>query len=271
MREMGLKDVQKASLAILEAFDRFCLERGLTYWIMYGTLIGQVRHGGYIPWDDDVDVTMPRKDYEELLRIFREERPADFPYELHTYEDTEGYPYYISRLADTTHELIFHSNHYRSGVFIDIYPFDGMGNDIDYWKGEWKKICRIRKFITLGTSKTIFYGNSLAHKAGNFPLSLYARARGMRHFFRKLDSIERQFEGKESRYMSLPVWDSKLYSLEKEWFDEVIRAPFEDITVNIPKRYDEILRAIYGDYMELPPEKDRAPQHNFTAYFKYEE
>lgn len=266
MREISLKEFQEEELKILKRIDQICREQNIRYWIMYGTLLGAIRHKGFIPWDDDIDVAMVRDDHERFIKYVREHPEECSPLVIDSYETKKGYPFYIPRICNTEYLLTFKGRSYTSGLFVDLYPFDGMGNDRHYWEKMNSRIIRIMKNVTLSTMKSPFYGKNLFHKILNFPNAIYSRLRGNVYFFEKLDRLEKQFKWEESTYASVPVWDYDILYFKKEWFDDLIQVPFENLQVYIPKRYDEILRECYGDYMKLPPVEQRIPHHNFVAY-----
>lgn len=266
MKEITLREFQLEELKILKKLDEICQEQKIHYWVMYGTLLGAVRHKGFIPWDDDVDLAMPRKDFERFMEYIQEHPESIHPLVLDSYETNKGYPFYIPRICNPDYFLTFENRKYTSGLFVDIYPFDGMGNSKEYWHRLYPKILRIRKHLTLSTQKSLIYGSGIAHKVLNLPNSIYSKIRGNQYFLRKLDHIEKQFSWDESKYVSVPAWDPQIWFFEKEWFDCLIRVPFEDTYACIPKKYDEVLKTRYGDYMQLPPKEEQKPHHGFRAF-----
>lgn len=272
-REMTLQEVQQASLEVLKEIDSICLKYGFHYWIAYGTLLGAVRHGGFIPWDDDVDIVMPRKDYEAFISYVQSSAYTNPSYELHTSLNNEAYPFYISRFCDKSHELLFDDSEYKSGCFVDIYPYDGMGKleDKAYWKEKEPAIKEAQKRLTMSAHRKGLYGSSLLHKIGNLPQLTICRLKGKDYAYNQLDAYRNKFTWEESEYVGLVCWSTGTYPFRKEWFEELIRMPFEDVEVNAPKGYIPYLEANYGDYMKLPPEEKRKPYHQYTAYINEQE
>ena len=272
-KEMTLQEIQQASLAVLKEIDRICQESNICYWIAYGTLIGAVRHGGFIPWDDDVDIVMPRKDYEAFIAYVESDLYRNNQYKLFTAENCKGYPFYISRFADTTHELIFEKLDYTSGCFVDIYPYDGMGNEEGqaYWKVREKKLQFAQKKLIMSAYPGWLYGNSFAHKIGNLPQMILCKLFGKSYYFRKLDRYRMKYTWEESKYVGNACWSGGTYLFPKELFTETIRFPFEDTEVNVPKEYEGYLNKSYRNYRLLPPEEERVPYHEYTAYNKEQE
>ena len=265
--EMTMEEIQKDTLVILAELDRICMERQYKYWISYGTLIGAVRHGGFIPWDDDIDIAMPRGDYDALIRYLDTEYRNPM-YELHTYENNEKYPFYIARFCDKSHTLEFDDYDYSSGCFVDIYPYDGLGNDDDmeYWKKQEPAIYRAEKRVVMSMQNKWFYGSNFLHKIWNFPQLLLCKVIGKNSLFERLDDFRKKYSWHDSKYVGMVCWESGIFGYQKDWFESLERMMFEGIYVNVPKEYDKILRFRYGDYMQLPPISERMPQHGYTAY-----
>lgn len=266
--KMKLKESQHDTLEILQKLDTLCKNLNITYWVMYGTLIGTIRHKGFIPWDDDFDVCMPRPDYDKFTKYFEQHDNDVNNLYLDNYRNDTTCFFWINRICDRDHELIFDRWGHKSGLFIDIYPFDGMGaeKDKEFWEKNFKKYQDNVKGFYMASESTLLYGNSKSHKILNIPYDVYSKIRGKRYFYKRINSISRKYSWDESKYVGLPVWATWLRFLKKEWFSETVYLPFENTTVPVPSGYDNILRTIYGDYMKLPPEEQRKPQHDYVAY-----
>ena len=129
MKELTLREIQLGELGVLKKLKEICEDQGLRYFLFFGTLLGAIRHKGFIPWDDDVDVGMPREDYEKLLGYFRENSDALLPFRLMHFSTNENYIYPIARICDTRYQVDYsETKEYGLGLFIDIYPFDGWGD-----------------------------------------------------------------------------------------------------------------------------------------------
>lgn len=126
-KEVTLQEIQRITSKILETFDLFCTQKGICYYLAYGTLLGAIRHDGFIPWDDDIDVLIPRKDYEKLLK--EEYIDSDRRYRIIGSHNVENWPYAFAKCIDTRTELLetdFNSG--AIGVYIDLFPIDGLPN-----------------------------------------------------------------------------------------------------------------------------------------------
>lgn len=125
MIELSLREVQKISLNILKIVDDICRQEGLTYCLFYGTLIGAIRHNGFIPWDDDIDIAMPRNDYDKLKQYFIKHKDNLMPYVYFDPDTNENYPYMLARICDIRFKIETENEYeYEMGCFIDIYPMD---------------------------------------------------------------------------------------------------------------------------------------------------
>ena len=273
--ELSIKEMQEISLEILHTIAEICEAQHLRYTLIYGTLIGAVRHQGYIPWDDDVDIMMPRPDYDKLL-LFLKNHIGRYPHlKVFNIEECPEYPYMITRISDERYEIeMENEKSYGMGVFIDIYPFDGLGNTkkeaVRYGlKGDrLSSLCyqSSRKHFAVETT------TSAIKKILKFPAYLYAKLRGKEHFQNKLEKLARVKDYDSSEYVGCVVWLSggeKDIFLRK-WFDETVMMPYEKYEFRIPKFYDSVLRHEYGDYMQLPPEEERIGHHFFKVYKKAE-
>lgn len=129
MKELSLREVQLGELEILKRLDSICREQGLKYFLYAGTMIGAVRHKAFIPWDDDIDVAMPRRDYDRLMAWWDEHGAQEAPLRMMNIHTNPKYIYPISRLCDTRYQVDYEgTREYGLGLFVDIYPFDGCGS-----------------------------------------------------------------------------------------------------------------------------------------------
>ena len=261
---MGLREIQQTSLAIAKYLHQLCAANGIQYWVFYGTLLGAVRHQGFIPWDDDLDIAMHRSDYDRFLEIMKREDPSS-PYYLDHYTVCDDYPYYIARVCDRRTHLDFDSNDHKSGVFVDIYPFDDSGGDASYWKRHLSYSLFLKKCLVLSARDNIWYGRNLTHKVLNIPLAAASKAIGSRALSERMDRYSRQFNGRNSGFIDQTGCAEYPKSFDEKLFREFVELPFEDTALYAPKEYDRILHILYGDYMQLPPEADRHPTHYYSA------
>lgn len=245
------KRVWAVQLEMLDLVDRICRKHGLNYFADSGTLIGAVRHQGYIPWDDDIDLVMLRKDYEIFLR----EAPKELsePFALQTVYTEENYLRGHAQLrnSDTTgcNEEDRKAG-YNCGIFLDIFPLDSMPDD-RLQRKLWAFLVR-QTWTVLYTwyrfdyydRKTIF--GTLLHRLGrrlNIP---------MRKAYGFYERLCRKYEGKETEYLCDTVFirDLEKNTWKRQWFEQELRLPFENRQIPVPEGYDGRLRAEYGEYMK---------------------
>lgn len=271
--ELTIKETQAISLEILHTIAGICEKNKLRYALIYGTLIGAVRHQGYIPWDDDVDIMMPRPDYDKLL-IYLENNIKQYPHlQVFNHKKCQEYPYMITRISDDRYEIkMENEKSFGMGVFIDIYPYDGLGNTKEEALNYGLKGDRLSSLCYQATREhfAIETTTSLIRKIVKFPVYLYAKMRGKEYFQNRLEKLPRKKNYDESEYIGCVVWLSggEKDIFLREWFDETIMMKFDKYEFRVPKNYDEVLKHGYGDYMKLPPKKDRIGHHFFKVYKK---
>ena len=273
MKALTAREVQLGELEVLKKLDEICGQLNLRYFLTYGTLLGAVRHQGFIPWDDDVDVMMPRPDYEKLIAYLRANEKELAPFKLMHYETNKEYVYPISRFVDTRYWIDYEgTTDYGLGLFVDIYPLDGCGNTAE----EAGKIMKSNKpDITLmgfaGADKyKLCVNGGFLRSAVKLIAYWYAKLRGTYYFARKLDKKGQRYAYDAYDYVNLTIWATGVKWFKKEWFAGIERIQFEDTMFCVPSGYHEILAQCYGDYMKLPPEDQQIAHHYYTAYLKDE-
>lgn len=249
--------IKMKSVEILEYFDKFCIENNLSYFVCYGTLLGAIRHGGFIPWDDDIDVVMSREDYEKFLKIHNNSK-----YKIGHYDNDKNYPYMWSKLYDSTTRLEESCmKKYNMGIFIDIFP-------VDNWPSI-KQYKLLSRYIRMFRLKQYRFSSFFSLKK-NF---LYYTIKLLTFFLPKhwiykkinktliaIDSIKTD----KCAVIVESISDCKVF--DKSIFNttDTIRFKFENVIINIPKRYDDILKILYGDYNKLPPIEQQISNHCFN-------
>lgn len=268
-----MQEIQKVSLSILKEIGSICEKNHFKYFLAYGTLIGAIRHGGYIPWDDDVDIMMPRPDYEKFLQYCSIHKDNLGFLEILNPQTNDKYPYMLTRVSDTRYVIeVKNERSYNSGVFIDIYPLDGIGNTEEEALAHLKNTTKYPSLIFLATRIYYHFGITKGWKKRliKVPAFIYTHIRGKKYFMKKLDDLLSLYQYEDCKYVGAAAWcthpERNIY--EKEWCENLIKGKFEDGEFYIPKEYDKMLKVTYGDYMKLPPEKDRIYHHMYKAYKK---
>lgn len=267
MEEINLKNLQLLQLDLLKKIKNICNDNHLTYYLFFGSLLGCVRHKGFIPWDDDIDIVMPRDDYEKLIDYCLEHDKELKPYGIVHYRNRKKYSIVIAKFENNDYEVIdINGKKCAYGVNIDIYPLDGVGNDMKDIIKATNKMNSLRKI-----SDTV---NNKKKKKDNI---LVSKIRKCMHFFAYLfidyvvlyvDKRAKRKKIEDCKYIGIPCWQTDIGSyFDKNLLGECYGV-FEGEEYPIPEGYDVILKQIYGDYMKLPDESQRKLRHVERVYKK---
>lgn len=269
-----LKKAQEASLEILLAVDRICRANGIRYLMDAGTLLGAVRHGGFIPWDDDIDIAMTRENYEALKRLLRSGKnllpdnmefilPDEYRNGRAFYDFTPRIIYKNSRRHGDSREMDYYEGKLNH-LWVDIFILDNLPDDP--FLDRWTRFCQK---VIYGLSMPKRYRLELAKYSGMdrlrvAALSAAGRFFSMRRLFALQERLSRKYEKKHTRrlYYSNYQPDYLHDTLNREWSEQVTELTFEGHQLMAPAGFEEVLQEIYGDYMQLPPEESRVPSHS---------
>lgn len=269
---MSFKDVQQIALGVLKHIHEVCEEQSLRYTLAYGTLIGAIRHQGFIPWDDDIDIMMPRPDFDKLVEYYNTHETG--PYKLMNLGNTVGYPYFNTRVCDTrTYIEVTNEDPYGMGIFVDVCAMDGLGNNWDEACEIMSKSKKLCSSMFLATRNKFHIGltKGLKKKILKFPAYMLTHLLGKEFFIRKMQNLVVARDYENSEYVGCLVWSTyrpQKEVMKKEWIESVIIGKFEDGRFNVSSFYEEMLTQLYGDYMQLPPEENRVYHHLYLAYKK---
>ena len=269
MYEMKLKEIQEYSLKVLLNVHEFCRDHGIQYSLAYGTLIGAVRHKGFIPWDDDIDIIMTRENFERFIHEYK----SDDSYLLVSPEDKKSFIAF-ARVCDMKNSIIVTRSpwsKYETGIWIDIFPLDSISDNEAEHKSRWKKLNRswIRTVLARGAKADAINNNHWRKpnyliwlKKIVFLNGIFVRC-SIERFISKIKSAE--YSGSLHCAQLACCDEYGLY--EKKDFEEYTTLEFEGHQFCAIKEYDKVLRLLYGDYMQLPPPEDQIPKQSDSVRF----
>lgn len=265
-REMTLTDIQDVGLSVLEEFHSFCTSHNLRYSLAYGTLIGAVRHKGFIPWDDDIDVLMPRPDYERLKAAYSDSR--DFSL---IWPGKDNSCLQFSRLCDISRTSVKSKSPWHdspNGVWIDIFPVDAAPDDTEKARTKYRKCHRMFREL-LKKRRTLRYRAESGFES-KIKLAAYLLAGKTKPVKAALqmDSFCKEMEyGSTGQLINYSYpYLKKVVIYPFEAFEHYTDVQFCGRTFKAMNDYDGCLRAVFGDYMQLPPESQRVPGHSFQDF-----
>lgn len=265
-KEIDLDELKVIQMDVLQAVDEFCCDHNIRYSLACGTLLGAIRHKGYIPWDDDIDIYVPREDYKRLIEEFPEAYKEKYKLTSLERDPNWNRPYANAYNGDTVFiENARNSEHI--GVNIDIFPVDEVPTG-----EEWERFNKIRrrklqafslKFIRLNKHR------SIVKNATILLFRLFTCLSSTRKWAEKINCMIQQYNGKGYDYLfecCLGLMQKRPFP--KKLFDELIYVPFEDRQFMAFADYDCYLKNGFGDYMKLPPKEKQVSHHAFKAYWK---
>ncbi|KXT60657.1 Lipopolysaccharide cholinephosphotransferase LicD1 [Streptococcus oralis] len=260
-----VSEIQQMELGIMEYIHEVCQKIGVKYFLAYGSLIGAVRHKGFIPWDDDMDICMLREDYEKLQDYLI--ASPDERYEVMSYKNNLNYVYPFMKVQDNHTYLLEEDVRIDSnmGIYVDIFPVDGYEDDADF-KNKMTKLIKKRQ-LSCYTFKGITNTKSLLNSLIRYISVVIFYFTNTNKYVEQIDELAKsravadyeQVDYLIYKDMNKPVW-------KREWLEQVIVGTFEGKEFMIPKHYHEILTSDYGDYMQLPPLEQRVSHHDFKLW-----
>lgn len=258
-----LTEVQEKLLEMLSFFDSYCQENDITYYVAGGTLLGAMRHQGFIPWDDDVDVVVPRSDYDKLIKSFRDKGGK---YALETpYDGNNDFLFTYSKLYDCTTTV---SENVRPictrGLYIDIFPLDGIG-DAD-WENNYKQFDRLNMLMMTRTC-SMRKGRGFVKNCAILLMRIVPQfILNNKKLSIKLDKKASEYSYETSKYAGNLMGAYRYKEImDKEIFGKPVRCKYENIYVNAPEKAVEYLEHIYGKWEVIPPEDKRGGAHSYLS------
>lgn len=260
MKKLSTEEVKKIQLEILDVVASFCEENGINYWLDGGTLLGAVRHKGYIPWDDDIDIGMLRPDYDRFRALFNQKNER---YKFNCTENDMPFLYPFGKVMDMT-TVLREPYGYELHINIDVFVYDNAPDNDAIAKRMFKKRDRLRDLLTLRIKHDRPSGNLLRRTAVYIARGLVTPIPKERIIWEIANSSKKYADSDTKRVGDFTSFTETMCN--KRVFDSFIDVEFEGKTYKAPIGYDEWLTGFYGDYMELPPIEERVTHHIFEAF-----
>ena len=253
--EEELKEIQTIQKEMIQEVDRICRKNNIHYNMVGGTMLGAVRHKGYIPWDDDADIGFLRHEYEKFRKACQTDLDTSRFY-MQDIRDTKGYRWGYGKLRRKGTEFIRLNQEfmpYEQGIFIDLMPFDNVPDGFICQKLHFVQCFLLRKFLW----------SEVGSRTEEKPL--------LRGLYKVMNKVPRErlvvyyqnlidrFKGKKTRLVRILTFPTpkKVYGYKREWYTDLTRYPFDELLLPGAKDYDGYLTAKYKDYMQLPPMEKR--------------
>lgn len=260
MEKHEIRTIQLIQLAILKNVIKICEDHNIRYFLIGGTLIGAIRHKGFIPWDDDIDIGMPRADYDAFIKIAQPELRED--YFLQTYVTDPGYPFGYAKIRHRKTLFVEKAVSHlpiSQGVYVDIFPLDGVPDNRLFAALQRIAVLLCESSVWKNINPEVYRSNNLLFNLGVWLLS---KAFTLNRLRKMIDGIATWCSYDKQNYVSnyFSPW-GKRELVPKIYYAGNFKMEFEGVLANIPVGYDLYLRNVYGDYMQLPPVARRVSHH----------
>lgn len=260
----NLNPLQSKLLQMLIFFHDFCMDNDLTYYALGGTVIGALRHGGFIPWDDDIDIGMPRKDYIKLCQLLNGKKMEE-KYVLETVYSSEEHIFPYAKLYDTTTTLIENTKYMiKRGIYLDVFPLDGIGSSQEeglsnYRAINWRLTLLELKRIKINSERNLLK-NILLFGVQSIPEMIISAHR----LSKKIDQLCQKYTISETMWGGnlVGAWHGKEI-MPTYIFGKPCMQRFEGVNILCPEKSEEYLERQYGDWKKLPSEDKRVSHHDY--------
>lgn len=270
MHDAELQRIKEIELEILDEFLRICSAYQIDYFLSGGTCLGAIRHQGFIPWDDDIDISMSRKNYERFAAVAQTELDDRYVFQSCETEPNCGLVFGKIRKKGTVYsEAYSHHIDMSQGVWIDIFPYDNLPNDIEEQQRLYRKVQLLKNLYIVKCGYKLPEGKGAAAVPAYYAAKALCAFLPQSWLIDKLQHAMRQHEGDECPFV-FPYGGA--YAPEKErmpasMLAEYAEVSFEGRTCKTLKDYDRYLASLYGDYMTLPPvDQRKAGVHNVYEF-----
>ena len=270
-KEIDASEVKPLLNDILKNIKDIAKNNDIDFYLDSGTLLGAVRHSGFIPWDDDIDIIVKREDYQKLIDAINRESSR---YKVLTIYNNESYYYPFAKVVDTN-TVMFEKGEPENkdlGLYVDIFPVDNIPDDQAERDAMFAELIKLRR--------RFWYCRMDDDQMKKYPIqrqlkiAIVKNIYGLKYLGKKIDKLSRKYQKTDTKYAVDIVWaipdDMHKLLIPKEWYGTPKELAFEGVNYPVPNEYDKYLTVCYGNYMELPPEEARVSNHSFKAFWKTE-
>lgn len=271
MKYLNMDEIRAIELSLLNELDKICEKENFQYSLAGGTLLGAVRHGGFIPWDDDIDVLMPREDYEKFIDYCYVNQTN---FDLFSCRSNDEYEGTISIISDRSTILVDpfgHIGNYKKGIVIDIFPIDGAGNTVEEAKNIYSKTRFKREMLNACAWKYFSFSKtrSIIYEPIRFLFFIISRLFNPNKLAKQLDALYKNNRLQDYKYATCFSGSYREKEiLRREVYTELCKMMFEGREYRCMVHFDEYLTKLYGDYMKLPPKDKQISHHVYRAYWR---
>ena len=266
---LDINEIKKIELNILCEFAAFCDSNTLKYYLGYGTLLGAARHKGFIPWDDDIDVLMPRSDYNRFIELTGY-NPIKQNLETRLYKDCKNPNIYPFAKVINTDTVVYEKGKARkniSGLWIDVFPLDGYPENHDEAIALFAEYQKIRNLQDLATTNPFYVKQNIIKKIiKTFLIAPFVKLYGIKKICSKIDILAQTYSFEACEKVADFTWgdNAETYLLKTE-LEPSAEVDFEGFKFKAPAGWERYLERLYGNWQQLPPEAERIP-HGFKAF-----
>ena len=263
--------LKRIELSIMQEIHSICQKEGFRYSLCGGSLLGAIRHGGFIPWDDDIDIFMPRPDYEAFIDYCMK-NPV--PFKILCNKSDKNYTYLFAKAVDPNTVLIENNCEMKAvdlGVYVDVFPLDGLGNSYEEAMKKFNESSFMRELLVAVNWKKYFRSKTRRwyYEPVRFVFYLISRLISGEKLIKK---IEKKYDFQCFDHVEYVACICGSYRAKevgpRRLFQEYTDVKFEDCSFKGLKDYDQYLKNIYGNYMQLPPKEKQVSHHSFEAFYK---